>query len=501
MGDKITSILVIDNNKDILDVFTNTKINNLEVSNHGYSEDVTNYIKEKAFDIIVIDIQDLALLEQLIESHPVKRIIAISDPQNIDNIRASIETGIKSFLFLPLDESKVDKLLNEMMAEIALDKDFKEQEAKLAQARKEISMSHIELNLIMSSISDGLYSFLVDDYGKIKQKYISPVVEELTGRPINELMGLDNFEKIIVETDRDSWREKIHDVVSGKEFQTEIEYRIITPDESVKWIRDSMRSNPLGIDEIQIDSVLSDITDRKKLESDLRMANATKDKFFSIIAHDLRNPFGVILGMSEYLDDDYEGFEPEQVREFIHDIRVSSEKMFKLLENLLDWARTQTKGIEINPEDISLALVAEENIYFLNGNAEKKNITLSSEVDEGAMAFADLQMITTVTRNLVSNAIKFTPDGGKITIKSKELEDSWEISICDNGVGISEENIRKLFRIDDQFKTSGTADEPGTGLGLILCKEFVEHNKGRIWVESEEGNGSEFKFTVPKEEK
>ncbi|MCP4345005.1 MAG: hybrid sensor histidine kinase/response regulator [Desulfobacterales bacterium] len=230
----------------------------------------------------------------------------------------------------------------------------------------------------------------------------------------------------------------------------------------------------------------------------LREANATKDKFFSIIAHDLKNPFNAVLGLANLLTDQYDAFDERKKKVIIQDICQSSEQGYKLLENLLDWSRMQTGKVEWNPDKIDLYTYAFENTAFLKSNADSKKISLVSNIDRGAMVYADPNMTTMIIRNLVSNAIKFTKEGGEVTISSKNNGDHEEVTVSDNGVGIKDENKEKLFRIDVHHSTLGTSKEVGTGLGLILCKEFAEKNGGEIWVESEFGKGSNFRFTLPK---
>ncbi|MCD4745167.1 MAG: tetratricopeptide repeat-containing sensor histidine kinase [Bacteroidales bacterium] len=232
-------------------------------------------------------------------------------------------------------------------------------------------------------------------------------------------------------------------------------------------------------------------------EQKLREVNATKDKFFSIIAHDLKNPFNAIIGFSNLLYEDFNKFNENEKKSFIKNIKDASESTFKLLQNLLDWSRTQTGKIEINPEIIDISTIVNDNISILKTNADTKNIKILSEVSFNTMAYADENMIKTVLRNLLSNAIKFTPKSGEVKIFADPFNNFIEVCISDTGIGISKENIENLFRIDKQFKTKGTVDEPGSGLGLILCKEFIEKNGGEIWAESELGKGSKFKFTLP----
>jgi signal transduction histidine kinase/ligand-binding sensor domain-containing protein len=229
----------------------------------------------------------------------------------------------------------------------------------------------------------------------------------------------------------------------------------------------------------------------------LILLNSTKDRFFSIIAHDLRNPFHVIRGFAEVLLNDFEKLPPEKTRRFIQLILTSSTSASNLLENLLQWSRSQTGRMSFEPVNLNLSTIVEETINLLEGDAQRKNIKLQSLIDQNMMAFADQQMLKTICRNLVSNAIKFTPENSTITIKSVITDAQVEITVADTGVGISPEDIPKLFRIDTNITTKGTSNETGTGLGLILCKEFIEKHKGEIWVESEINKGSEFKFTLP----
>lgn len=236
----------------------------------------------------------------------------------------------------------------------------------------------------------------------------------------------------------------------------------------------------------------------RSAQQDLREANATKDKFFSIIAHDLKNPFNTLIGLSELLIKDYDYFDDEKKKKFIQSIYESSDNMYKLLENLLNWSRMQTGRIEWNPENIDLNKLADENVSLLKTAAVNKNINFFSELDTGTTVYADVDMVTMVFRNLITNAIKFTQEGGEVKIIAKPTGNFEEITISDTGLGIGEEDIKKLFRINVQHSTSGTAKEKGTGLGLILCKEFIEKNGGKIWVDSELGKGSDFKFTLPK---
>jgi two-component system sensor histidine kinase/response regulator len=236
---------------------------------------------------------------------------------------------------------------------------------------------------------------------------------------------------------------------------------------------------------------------QENLLLELQKLNYDKDKFFSIISHDLRTPLTPIIGASEFLIDCIDDLDKEQIKGFAETINNSAENMSHLLEELLQWSGIQIGRIEYNPEQVSLFDLVCENFELLGANAEKKNIELSNKIDDDSYVFLDKNMITSVIRNLISNAIKFTGTGGKIEISEKNYDACKEISITDTGIGMSKEDADRLFRIDIVHTTSGTEKEKGTGLGLIICKEFVEKNNGRIWVESEPGKGSSFKFTVP----
>jgi len=231
-------------------------------------------------------------------------------------------------------------------------------------------------------------------------------------------------------------------------------------------------------------------------ETNLKELNATKDKFFSIISHDLRNPFISIIGMSEILLEDYKEIPEEERINFIIQINSAGKFTHHLLENLLNWAGMQTERIKVNKTNFNLREVVDEIIQLNSTNAKMKSIELFSSVHEKTIINADKFMIDTVIRNLVSNAIKFTGEGGKISVSSETKDEKIFITIEDNGVGIQPENLKKLFRIDNQVKTKGTAGEAGSGLGLILCKEFIEKNDGTIAVESEQGKGSRFILTL-----
>jgi signal transduction histidine kinase len=225
--------------------------------------------------------------------------------------------------------------------------------------------------------------------------------------------------------------------------------------------------------------------------------NSTKDKFFSIIAHDLKNPFNTILGFSELLSTKYHKLSEEKKLKYSEVIYDSSRNIYSLLENLLQWARTQTDKIAFEPIVFDLKQIVDQNIMLLKENLTDKKITVSHNIKDECKVYADRNMINAVIRNILTNAIKFTNINGEILINSIEKNGLIEVSIKDNGIGMSEEEIGKLFRVDVNFSRNGTGGETGTGLGLILCKEFVEKNGGIIRVESKPQEGSNFLFTLP----
>jgi len=235
----------------------------------------------------------------------------------------------------------------------------------------------------------------------------------------------------------------------------------------------------------------------EKSEQELRLLNAAKNKFFSIIAHDLKNPFHNVMGYSYLLSKDYDKFTEEERKRFAKDINQSTTNIFRLLQNLLEWAKSQTGRLTFLPLEIELKKLLSDSINVHSSMAEQKNITISLKYDEDLNVFADPLMIETVLRNLINNAIKFTPENGEILVTAKQNQNEVEVCIADNGVGISETDCLNLFRIDSKVKLKGTNDEDGSGLGLILCKEFVHKNNGSIWVKSAPDQGSSFFFTIP----
>ena len=232
-------------------------------------------------------------------------------------------------------------------------------------------------------------------------------------------------------------------------------------------------------------------------ENELRILNASKNKFFSIIAHDLKNPLHSILGYSYLLNKDYDRFNEVEHRKFAFDIHQSTNNIFRLLQNLLEWSRSQTGRLNYSPSVVEYQQILDNSLSVLRSLADQKNIAIKTGDDPELKIFADPLMIETVLRNLINNAIKFTPEGGRIEISAKEVDSQVLISVRDTGIGISEEDTQNLFRIDSKVKRKGTNNEDGSGLGLVLCHEFVNKHNGKIWVESTPENGSEFIFSIP----
>jgi len=237
----------------------------------------------------------------------------------------------------------------------------------------------------------------------------------------------------------------------------------------------------------------------REMNKELRTLNSEKDTFFSIIAHDLKNPFHALLGLSFLLKEDYPKLTDHERVNFAGEINQTSIKIFKMLENLLAWARTQTNQIEYNPEYINLSEFAEELYENTITQAHQKDIFLSFDIRRQHQVYADALMLETVIKNLITNGIKFTPRGGAVRVKSElEPESNFiKISVFDTGVGLTPEEQGKLFRIDRHLKKTGTDSEEGSGLGLLVCQEFVKKNGGKIGVTSEPGKGSHFWITMP----
>ena len=255
---------------------------------------------------------------------------------------------------------------------------------------------------------------------------------------------------------------------------------------------------------IGIRGVAMDMTEHKKANEtlikyadDLKELNASKDKFFSIVAHDLKNPFQGLLGFSDFLHNDYNTLTEAEKIEYIGYIRTSSKIAYNLLDNLLQWSRLQTGRIEVLPSRLNLFTELKSVLGLFASNAVRKKINVINNIDSGLYVTADSNMLNSVLQNLVSNAIKFTGQNGEIKVNADVKDNFVYIKISDNGIGISKEEINKLFKIDNHVSGIGTMQETGTGLGLILCKEMVELNGGTIFAESEKGSGSTFTFTVP----
>lgn len=229
----------------------------------------------------------------------------------------------------------------------------------------------------------------------------------------------------------------------------------------------------------------------------LHVLNATKDKFFSIIAHDLRNPFNAVMSLLGIMKENFAIMPPDEQREMIHVINDAAKMAANLLENLLEWARAQTGSITPKPISIKADELSAEIIQLMHLNAQHKDIEIKSDVQAGINILADLNMITTVVRNLVNNAVKFTPKGGSVTLSGSLQGDKIHLQVRDTGVGIKSEKLEKLFRIEEAISTPGTDNERGTGLGLIICKEFVELNNGQIFVNSTPGKGTTFTLVLP----
>lgn len=371
--------------------------------------------------------------------------------------------------------------------------------------RKRIEETLKESQLNYSIVADNTYDWEFWRAPDDRYLYLSPSCKRITGYNAKDFIkNMELIRTIIHPDDLDSYDRHRH--IERTEIKPATsEFRIIAVDGQTKWI-DHVCQPIFDKDGIFLGTRGSnrDITDRKKIEKALKeneirldKLNATKDKFFSIIAHDLKSPFNSIIGYSDLLTNQVHEKNYDEIEKYAEIIQKSSLQAMTLLSNLMDWSRSQTGRMEFTPENIEITELINEVTQLLNHSAIQKSITMYCESTLKINTFADKAMISNILRNLISNAIKFTYPGGEIVVSAEQKQNNLLVSVSDNGVGIKKDAIEKLFRIDVNYSTIGTQNEKGTGLGLLLCKEFIEKHGGEIWVESKVGKGSKFCFTIP----
>jgi PAS domain S-box-containing protein len=334
---------------------------------------------------------------------------------------------------------------------------------------------------------------------------ISQGWKDLSGYTLDDIPTIEAWTERAYGTQMHIVKEDIDALYKMEGSKNEGEYTVLCKDRTERiWDFSSAFLGNFEIGGRVVISMAKDVTERKKAEDALKLnekqltsINADKDRFISILGHDLKNPFNNILGFSEVLTNELEGLNKEEIRDIARNINKSAQITSNLLDDILLWSRSQQGSIIFNPQNLQFEDICNDAIRVLLPNANSKNIDISYSIADQLNVFADADMLKTILRNLVSNAVKFTKDGGKINISTEQTDSEITISVSDNGIGIPLQNQSKLFDISEVLTTKGTAGETGTGLGLLLCKEFVEKHGGKIWVESEVGKGSVFKFTLP----
>ncbi len=400
------------------------------------------------------------------------------------------------------------------------------EESRITEKRFQDFTSRARDMFYRMTLPDGEYEFVTD------------AVRRITGYTAEEFSNKDFFIKSILHPDWLDFFHKEWDNLERGNMPSFYEYKIIHRSGEIRWLnqRNTMVKDEYGRP-VAIEGIVSDITrrkvaeeklerlneklehkivertaqleealeeirkeveERKRIEESLRESNAAKDKFFSIIGHDLKNPLQGLLLSTDMLHTAFDRFEKKDIKKRIGDIFKSSMFLREMLENLLTWARSQTGVISFSPVVFNFRDTCSKAVSLSSQSAQQKNIVIHRPNKNEINAFADPNMVTVIISNLLFNAIKFTPRGGEIFMDCEVFEKNMIIfSIRDTGIGISSDDQAKVFRIDKSYSTLGTESEKGTGLGLIICKEFVEKNNGQIWVESKPGIGSTFYFTLP----
>lgn len=344
-------------------------------------------------------------------------------------------------------------------------------------------------------------TFIKDAEGNLI--YMNKIAEQYL--PLNfrngEWKGLkdsDIWDKEIVEKLRKNDLEILSSMKS-KVFEETIE----TEGKKYVWLTHKFPIKDNSNGKTYIVGIEIDITDRKQKEEEIKKytkqledLNKSKDKFISILAHDLRGPFTPILGYTELLATSAEYLTYQEIKEYAHSLDVIVKNQFQLLENILDWSRLESGRIKIEPKELNLFDEVKKVINLYQPIINDKEIKIIEKVDPSFEIITDQHSLNTILRNLISNAIKYTPRKGIIQIIATKENDGYKIQVIDNGIGIPEENLSKIFGGEKGFTTRGTANEKGTGLGLSICKELIEKLGGKIWVESEPGKGSTFSFTL-----
>ena len=431
----------------------------------------------------------------------------LGDGTSFEYLPEMIKTGIPVIMVTGTGDEDVAVKAIKMGASDYLIKDVEYGHLKMLPIIIESSLqkkrSEYQIKKLSMAVEQSPSMLLItDENGRIE--YINPRVTEITGYSLEELLLENLFEHHATHNTEAVFEDLRNTLTEGKRWQGNTMHQ--KKNGEVFW--ESTTISPIYDDDghkTGYIKVAEDITEKKMAEEaiksyseKLREINASKDKMFSIIAHDLRTPFNGLLAFSDILSNDFESLSKDEVQEYIEVIRDLSRNTFNLLEKLLQWSRLQTGRMEYNPTVIAFDKLIETVVNLLSANARGKNIQLKSSIEEGLHVFGDTNMIHAVIRNLTSNAIKFTPENGLVHIKAHSVSDKYaEITISDTGIGMSANDINKLFKIECQHSTKGTKGETGTGLGLLLCKEFIDRNKGSIRVESEPGKGSRFIFTLP----
>lgn len=369
---------------------------------------------------------------------------------------------------------------------------------------------------LASALPSGVYRLRVyQELSLFEDKWLSsedsPSYIEFANDRFYEILHLDRssfinnpgiISRFIYEEDKAQFA-KIN--VEANKYKTPFEWegRFLI-DTNLIWIQFKSVPRVLENGDIIWTGTLNDITQRKQIEEDIKHKNAElqrlsddKDILMSILAHDLITPFNSMLGFLDLLSENLREYDVHTLENYISIVNNSAKGAFNLLNDILLWTRSQSGAIPFEPKIFNLKSSIEEVTEFLKPNANTKNITINIDESDKTVVFADVDMLNTILRNLISNAIKFTDSGGIVNISSERTESDILVTISDNGIGIAPNILPRLFDTTKLYSTRGTANEKGTGFGLMLCKKFVEEHGGEIWAESELGKGSKFKFTLP----